>query len=283
MVKTGQIRIRPVSFSSSVHPELPVEVIERSEMLKRLGHDYFETPDRPSFDALLLMRSGRGVHTVDFHPTPVVAGRLVLSRAGQVQSWDTEGDFDASIIVSRVAAAVARPWFPLDDAHRDLDPESLATAQALIDALRREQVRFAPEDAAVRLMNSLFASLCAVFERANPQVSGANLPDAYVAFLSSVETHLKRTHSVSQIADELGFSQRTINRACQKVTGKTAKSLLSERLVLEAKRLLVQTNEPAASIAQELGFSDPTNFHKFFQRNVSESPTAFRRKVRGGP
>jgi AraC-like DNA-binding protein len=40
--------------------------------------------------------------------------------------------------------------------------------------------------------------------------------------------------------------------------------------------MLVHTDNPVATISSQLGFSEPTNFTKFFARNTSQTPTAFR-------
>jgi len=55
-------------------------------------------------------------------------------------------------------------------------------------------------------------------------------------------------------------------------TGQTAKQVLVERLVLEAKRLLVHTELSAAAVAAELSFSEATNFGNFFTRRAGTSP-----------
>jgi AraC-like DNA-binding protein len=47
-------------------------------------------------------------------------------------------------------------------------------------------------------------------------------------------------------------------------------------LPLEAKRLLVHTSLPVSVIANRLGFDEPTNFVKFFRREVQKSPGEFR-------
>jgi len=90
MVKIGQ-PITPVAFSSPVHPLLPVEVIDRAELLTRTGPTHFGVEQRPSFDYLMLMGSGRGVHTIDFVEIPARAGRLVRLRAGQSHVWGRQG------------------------------------------------------------------------------------------------------------------------------------------------------------------------------------------------
>ena len=280
MVDSGQSLIRRVDFESALHPDIPVEVIELAELFTRFGPDYFASPERPSFCMMLLARSGRGVHTVDFEELPVIPGRLIQTRPGQVQLWDARGNFDASVVLSRPEAAATATWFPGHDAYRDLSPDAMMTAEALVAALRREQVRFVPDGASERLMNALFAAMSALFDRAPTTSSRSHLPAAYVAFRVAVENDIGGSHNVRDYVRHLGYSERTVDRACRKVTGQSAKAVLSERLVLEAKRLLAHTDKTAATIAAELGFTEPTNFHKFFARWARERPSQFRAQVR---
>ena len=52
-------------------------------------------------------------------------------------------------------------------------------------------------------------------------------------------------------------------------------------MILEAKRSLAHTNAPAETIAHQLGFTQATNFAKFFTRHTGETAGAFRQRVRG--
>jgi len=63
---------------------------------------------------------------------------------------------------------------------------------------------------------------------------------------------------VAQYAKRLGCSQRSLNRATIEVAQTSAKSMLSQRIVLEAKRLLAHSALPVARIAEELGVAKST-------------------------
>jgi len=147
----------------------------------------------------------------------------------------------------------------------------------MVDALFIYKCRFTGDKVSVRLMTSMFDALDALYDRAGSGRNIQQLPAAYVAFRSRLEDHLAESHQVADHARTLGYSARTISRACLAVTGQTAKQVLIDRLVLEAKRLLVHTDLTAAAIGAQIGFSEPTNFHRFFKRHVGNQPAAFRR------
>ena len=93
-----------------------------------------------------------------------------------------------------------------------------------------------------------------------------------------LEERLTSHPSVVSLAAELGYSTRTLDRACQAAAGRTAKQLLDERISLEVRRLLTHTTRPISQIGAELGFDDPSNFSKFVRRQLGSSPRDVRQR-----
>ena len=67
-----------------------------------------------------------------------------------------------------------------------------------------------------------------------------------------------------------------MTQACLTVEARTAKRMLDERTLLEAKRLLAHGSEGVAQVAQQLGFSETTNFIRFFKKYEQVTPAQFR-------
>ncbi len=282
MVRNGQTAIRAVDFDSPSWPDLPVEVLERSALLTGHAAPHLEAPERANFHAFVLVRRGTGTHTVDFTVVPVRPGRLIRIHPGQVQQWDLTSDYDASIVLSEPHEPPGSGWFPGHPIHCDLGRDSQLTAEALVASLRREQERSGGRTQVRPLMNALFSSLAALFDMAAKGAGDGALPEAYVAFRHAIEMDVGRSRSARDYIADLPYSERTVNRACRAITGTTAKGVLDERVMLDAKRLLVHTDASAASIAAQLGFSEATNFHKFFVRHSGRTPGEFR-SARGAP
>ena len=272
--------VRSVEFLSGAHPDLPVEMVDYEALADRVGPPLFGAARRPSFGVLLLVRGGVGVHTVDFEEVQMVAGRMIFVFPGQVQRWHHGDGLDASVVFARGGLPPMRGWFPSGRSYCDLGAESMTTATDLVAALGREQNRFEQDDLSVALMTSMFDVLIGLFRRATLERAHTGLPDAYVAFRSAIEAGVGSSRSVRDLVADLGFSERTVDGACRSVTGLSAKGVLDERLVLEAKRLLVHTERPVAGVGAALGFSEATNFNKFFARQVGELPSQFRTRLR---
>lgn len=99
-------------------------------------------------------------------------------------------------------------------------------------------------------------------------------------FRALLETNYNGWHLIGPYTDALGCTQKSLNRATQEATGLNAKDLISRRLTLEAKRLLVHTDRPIYLIAAGLGFDEATNFSKFFRKHAGQSPAQFREAYR---
>ncbi|RYY07914.1 MAG: AraC family transcriptional regulator, partial [Cytophagaceae bacterium] len=69
------------------------------------------------------------------------------------------------------------------------------------------------------------------------------------------------------------------NRAVRELTGKTTGLHIAERIVAEAKALLLHTNWSTAEIAYGLGFEYPTYFNNLFKKHTGTTPTALRAQL----
>jgi AraC family transcriptional activator of pobA len=77
-------------------------------------------------------------------------------------------------------------------------------------------------------------------------------------------------------ADALTVHVNYLTRTLKAVTGKTTTQLLAERLVQEARTLLLHTDWPVSTIGYCLGFEEPTHFAQFFRRHTGQTPTQVR-------
>ena len=92
-----------------------------------------------------------------------------------------------------------------------------------------------------------------------------------------VDTHFREEHSVSFYADLLNKSPKTLSNSFAKL-GKSPVKIIHERVILEAKRMLLYTEKSAKEIAFEIGFEDPSHLSRMFKRHTGISPSAFKSK-----
>ncbi|PCE63069.1 helix-turn-helix domain-containing protein [Sediminicola luteus] len=91
-----------------------------------------------------------------------------------------------------------------------------------------------------------------------------------------VDMHFREKRKVSDYADMLFKSPKTLSNLFSIYNQKSPQQIIQDRLALEAKRLMLYTDKQTQEIAYELGFNDPAHFSRFFKRMTGKSASAFR-------
>lgn len=94
-----------------------------------------------------------------------------------------------------------------------------------------------------------------------------------------IELHFKTKHSASDYADLLNLTPKALAKITKNHFNKTLTDLISERIIIEAKRELYLTNKAVKEIAYELGYEDEHYFSRFFKNNADVSPQMYRDTV----
>jgi len=95
----------------------------------------------------------------------------------------------------------------------------------------------------------------------------------------SIEKNFKTKHSAGEYANELNISIKALAKATKTYFNRTITELISERIIIEAKRELYLTNKTVKEIAYGLGYDDEYYFSRFFKVNTDISPQMYRETV----
>ena len=262
------------------YPNQPLEVLDRSKLITRIAGRELSSRQRAAFHQLILCTKGTGTHHVDYEAIHISPGTLLRIHPGQVQQFEPQHEFEATMIIwpmeSHHPDPIGPEWYPGSQAPTlwQLDAESMANTLEWILELRNEQGRFDGSPRRIQLMQSMLCTLLLrlAIEQAEPATGAAHLPAPYLDFRELIEQRLHQRPTVASLARELGYSTRTLDRACQTVTGQTSKQVLDERIALEIRRLLTHTDQPLVRIATDLRFTDQSNFSKFVKRHTGHTP-----------
>lgn len=124
------------------------------------------------------------------------------------------------------------------------------------------------------LLKSLLAKVLAV---SKPLINNAEIKsDLYQSFVQLINAENGIKNKVSYYAEKLHTSPPNLNAACKKIVYKAATEVLSEFVVIEAKRLLLYTDKTVSEISFALEFVDPSHFVKYFKKMVGCTPQSFR-------
>lgn len=94
-----------------------------------------------------------------------------------------------------------------------------------------------------------------------------------------VDTHFRKEHAVGFYAQKLFKSPKTLSNNFAKFE-KSPLQIIHDRIILEAKRLLIYTDKSAKEIAYEIGFEDASHLSRMFKRHTSLSPSEFKKQLK---
>lgn len=94
-----------------------------------------------------------------------------------------------------------------------------------------------------------------------------------------LERDFRSGQGVADYAEALGVTPTHLSRICRTTTGRSAKAILSDRVIFEARQMLLETKVPVQDVAQSLGFTSPAYFTRAFQHHTGKTPTEFRRSA----
>lgn len=181
--------------------------------------------------------------------------------------------------LARLKGLAAQPVVPLKDPGETNRLSGLCAELNDEGSLAREGHRLA--------MRALLALIAIEVVRlaASRARSGAvtlSRADAQVEQLRKlIDEHFRQERLISFYAEKLAMTADRLNDHVKRATGVTAGHLIRQRVLTEAKRQLVFTNQPIHEIAYNLAFSDPSHFTRFFRKQTGTTPQAFR-EGRGG-
>lgn len=93
-----------------------------------------------------------------------------------------------------------------------------------------------------------------------------------------VDINFREKRKVKDYADMLHKSPKTLSNLFATYNRKSPLQIIQERIVLEAKRLMLFSDKQAQEIAYDLGFDDPAYFSRYFKKIAGISPSDFREK-----
>ena len=278
--------IQRLAFRHSAGQTSSVEVVRLSHLRAReMDHSMYD-PTRLAFHLVQFVIAGGGAHWVDFERVSLQPGDVLHVRPEQVHSFDESVEHEA-LLLFFTPGALQQAHIPQPahwQASTVLRPAAsdfriLTELLRLQETLDAEAAELRPDTVGPHVLGTILAGLADVV--AARQGSIDLTAQRYEALVLELEKLLDQHHLSSRspawYASELRTTPRTLARACRRARDSSPKRMIDLRLVLEAKRHLATTTDTVEAIGYSLGFSEPTNFVKFFKRVVGATPDSFRR------
>lgn len=260
--------------------------------LQRNAH-IVHTPHKHDFYLCVLFVVGTGLHEIDFDTYPVRPGTVFFLHPGQTHAWRFDSEVEGFIFFHSKAffeyhyTQAKLSEFPFYFSVKNppilqLDAGQLSKLSPLYKDLVASYGEASPyrKRRLLALMELIYLQLSPWYNQGTEtQIEGSPLYlDSIRRFETQLELHFKVEKSARYYASAMGMSPKHLNRIVQASLAKTTTQMIRERVVLEAKRNMVQTQEPLANIALDLGYTDYAYFSKLFKSETGMGPKDFRKQ-----
>lgn len=266
--------------------------IGRIESLKNMIRT--PIPHTLGFYDIAFITGGDGTFKLDDYSLPVQTQQVIFTSPGQVRQWlsrEPVTGFTLFFEPHFIATFFTDPLFlyrfpffnyPVNFPSLRLDPELFDQS---LDTLRQIEAEFGKlQNDSPHLIRSMLYQLMIRLNRAYAEQHDAVSDDTRLnpvvfKFRKAVDQHFMGLKTVEEYADLLQISPGHLNKICKQFLNKNASSVIKERMMLEAKRLILYSGKTITEIAYELNFEDSSNFSRFFSSLQQESPVEFRDRL----
>lgn len=264
-------------------------------VVTRLGdflrtHRNIQFPHRHDFYQIVLFTRGGGKHSIDFRQYEVRPHQVYYMAPGQIHTWDFDADTDGYLVnfnESFFTSICHNPHFirefPLfshisGTSVNTLDMTCCAEIEQTFAQMLEEfnQVGNYKMD----LLRGMLIIVLVRLSRVAPNTFKAGVSKHNLVLMRQfeqlIELHFREKHLPREYAGLMFVTPSHLNALVNNITGKSAGELIRERTLLEAKRLLANSDLMIGEIAGTLHFNDNAYFTRFFKKHLGTTPEGFR-------
>ncbi|EHQ24545.1 AraC family transcriptional regulator [Mucilaginibacter paludis] len=257
------------------------------------SHKNLALPHKHTFYHVVLFTEGGGTHEVDFTTFAVKPFQIYFMVPGQVHSWSFEGEVDGYIInfsVPFFQSFLLRPdyleEFPFfngttDHSVIDIPHPLQSQITQLFEAIIHESE--INEKAGLDMVKALMLQIFILVSRLSTGSKSQNATSYNYTLLKSFQKLVEKSFSELKLpkdyAEILYITPNHLNAICKDMLGVPAGEVIRNRVILEAKRLLINRDQSVTSIAYGLNFADNSYFTKFFKKHTGLTPEDFRKQT----
>lgn len=251
-------------------------------------------PHSHNFFLCVIFTKGHGVHEIDFRSYTIQPGTVFLMKPGQTHSWQFDEAPDGFIFFH------SREFYEMTFVKNNLssfpfyysfqNPPLLELPQDRNDVVEKFKLLYAEYNESqlfqelkiATIINDIYIDLSRIY--ASEIDMEKSFPARYLTILEQFEQLMNASFHVHKLpkyyADQLNISTKHLNRVLRETINKTTHEMISERVIIEAKKRIVQSDDLLTTISEALGFSDYAYFSTYFKSKTGLSPLDFKTSYR---
>ena len=254
--------------------------------------DKLVIPHRNDFYQIVLVTHGGGTKTIDLEQFDIQPGQIFFMVPGQVHNWKFKGKSDGYVVNfyekifrTHVSSHFYLEQFPflrgiprnsIINLQNETVKEILHFIKRIIHEVKKKDT-FSTDIICFNLI-SIFVSIVrnSTITDVSKQIPEQNQMTLF-KFRMLVNQHYIEKRLPKDYAALLYVTPSQLNAICKDLFGKSAGQIIRERILLEAKRLLINTDVSISEVADKLNFTDNSYFTKFFKKHTGITPQEFRK------
>ena len=258
------------------------------------------SPNRREFYKALLITRGTGVFTMGLNTYYIEEPTLLFIHPNDIISWKNLSQipgggwyvlFKKSFINQHPALQAVIDKFALfTDKPRSvirLADDEVPRISQYFQKMKEEELAGGDyhEDAMQALLQMLMVESMKLANHPKPDTITDNYTHIH-HFFDLLEKETSginynspiRIKTAKEFAAELHLHPNYLNSLLKTHTGQNASTHIRNRILDEAKALLLQTDWTLQDISYTIGFADPPGFNLFFKKNTGLTPAGFRKQ-----
>jgi len=256
-------------------------------------HKNLYFPHKHTFYHLVLFTKGGGTHAIDFKTFDVVPYQIYFMIPGQVHSWSFEGKVDGYVIHFSLPFFQSFllkndyldqfPFFSgnIDDAVINIIPKLQPHIASLFEQIITESE--INGRMGIDMIRALLLQVFIAVSRITIDTEQEQQPHHSYTLVKGFQKLIEKNFATLKLpkdyAQLLYITPNHLNAVCNDILGIPAGDVIRNRVLLEAKRLLINLDLSVSEIAYTLNFSDNSYFTKFFKKYTGSTPEEFRKKT----
>jgi AraC family transcriptional regulator, transcriptional activator of pobA len=261
------------------------------------GSGYFDHIQRNNFYSLIFVWKGTGIVKVDFSDYELNTPAVFAFSPYQPFMFSVDEEFIGSVVqfhpdffcIHKHQNEVAcngvlfnniyqAPYITLEHSQQQKLSDAIKEMKEEVQNTSLAQYELLLSHLKIMLIN-LSRIKVEQHPKPNENVIRKNPPFILQNLKEAIEQNYRTKHSAGDYAELLHISPKALTKITKTHFNKTLTGLISERIIIEAKRELYLTSKTIKEIAYELGYDDEYYFSRFFKTNTDISPQFFRETV----
>lgn len=243
-----------------------------------------------SYYDITLITKGEGRFLLDDNIFEVAPGNVFFSSPWQVRQWELETIPEGMVLIfeeqflniflNDADFIPTLTYFNADTPFLKLNAENMTYVTSVMKSISDEMANFRRNDTQLlkALLLQILIWLNRNFSNQHPEKGCLAINRYMSTFSNLVKEYFERYHNTCFYASQLNITSGHLNDLCKKQFGVSAKRFITNKIMSEAKKMILFSDAPVSEIADRLNYPDASYFIRSFRKYTGMTPLEFRKQ-----